>query len=74
MARKRKKKSIARRIGAWALLILVALLLLSMLLTLPLRWFNPPTSAFMLRDDSGRIPVMFYWQEWLLCRKAPSKS
>lgn len=64
MARKRKKKSIARRLGAWTLLLLAALLLLSTLLTLPLRWFDPPTTAFMLQDNSGRIPVMYHWQDW----------
>lgn len=66
MARKRKKKPIARRLGTWALLLLATLLLLSMLLTLPLRWFDPPTTAFMLQDDSGRIPVMYQWQDWAM--------
>lgn len=64
MARKRKKQSMARRLGVWALFFVAALLLLSMLLTLPLRWFDPPTSAFMLQDDSGRIPVLYQWQDW----------
>ena len=36
----------------------------SILLILPLRWFDPVTSAFMLRDDSGRVPPMFQWVEW----------
>jgi monofunctional biosynthetic peptidoglycan transglycosylase len=36
----------------------------SILLILPLRWFNPITSAFILSDDSGRVPPMQVWVDW----------
>jgi len=64
MARRRRKKSLLRRLGTWALIALPVVLLLSMLLTLPLRWVDPTTTAFMLQDDSGRVPVMFEWRDW----------
>ena len=44
--------------------VLTALLVLSVALVLPLRWIDPPTSSFMLRDDSGRIPVAYEWADW----------
>jgi len=44
-----------------ALMILVAL---SWMLVLPFRWINPPASAFMLQDDSGRVPVAYEWMDW----------
>jgi len=62
MARRRKKKSLLRKLGTWALIAVLAVLLLGMLLTLPLRWVDPSTTAFMLQDDSGRVPVMYEWR------------
>lgn len=50
----------ARRLVV-ALVILVAL---SWALVLPFRWINPPTTAFMLQDKSGRIPVAYDWMDW----------
>ncbi len=41
-----------------------ALFALGVALTLPLRWFDPPTTAFMLGDDSGRDPLLHEWQDW----------
>jgi monofunctional biosynthetic peptidoglycan transglycosylase len=37
---------------------------ISLLLILPLRWFDPATSAFMLQDDSGRDPLLHTWVAW----------
>jgi len=37
---------------------------LSWLMVLPFVWINPPTTAFMLQDDSGRIPVLHEWVSW----------
>jgi monofunctional biosynthetic peptidoglycan transglycosylase len=42
----------------------IALVLLSILLVLPLRWLEPPTTAFMLKDQSGRVPVLYEWTDW----------
>jgi monofunctional biosynthetic peptidoglycan transglycosylase len=33
-------------------------------MVLPLRWFNPITTAFMLQDDSGREPLLHEWVDW----------
>ena len=41
-----------------------AFVLASVILVLPLRWIDPPTTSFMLQDDSGRIPVAFEWTGW----------
>lgn len=38
--------------------------LLSVVLVLPLRWFNPPVTAFMLQDDSGIRPLRHEWVAW----------
>ena len=38
--------------------------LVSIALVLPLRWIDPPTTSFMLQDDSGRIPVAYEWTAW----------
>lgn len=62
--RKRKKNSRTRRIRKYVLLVILALMFASVALTLPLRWFDPVTTSFMLRDDSGRIPVLHEWHEW----------
>ena len=64
MPKKRRGKPVLRRLAAWSLVLALALVLASMLLTLPLRWFDPGTSSFMLQDDSGRVPVMFDWRDW----------
>ena len=47
--------------AAWAFLLLVVA---SVAVTLPLRWLDPPTTAFMVADDSGRIPVLQEWVDW----------
>ncbi|HNP34563.1 MAG TPA: monofunctional biosynthetic peptidoglycan transglycosylase [Woeseiaceae bacterium] len=47
------------------LLLLVAFFVaLSFVLILPLRWVNPPVTAFMLRDHSGRDPLLREWTTW----------
>lgn len=33
-------------------------------MTLPLRWLDPATTAFMLRDGSGRDPLLHEWRDW----------
>ena len=60
----RKRPRLRGRVGRWILLVSVAILALSLLLVLPLRWINPPTTAFMLQDRSGRIPVQYDWVAW----------
>lgn len=47
-------------------LVMVGLLVfgLSLLMVLPFRWLDPPTTAFMLQDKSGRVPVLHEWVAW----------
>lgn len=62
MARKAKRSRL-RSIAKWFGLSVAGLVICSILLVLPLRWFDPVTSAVMLADDSGRIPVLFEWRD-----------
>jgi monofunctional biosynthetic peptidoglycan transglycosylase len=64
VARRRDKPGIAGRIFRWIATLAVLLLLLSVALVLPLRWIAPPTTAFMLQDESGRVPVLYEWAAW----------
>jgi monofunctional biosynthetic peptidoglycan transglycosylase len=69
--KRRGRKSGTGKQGAWlrrlarlALITAATAFVLSMLLVVPLRWIDPPTTAFMLRDGSGRIPVLYAWVDW----------
>ena len=33
------------------------------MLVVPLRWFNPVTTSFMLQDESGLDPVLYEWTD-----------
>jgi len=33
-------------------------------MVLPLRWVDPPTTAFMLQDDSGQDTLLHEWSAW----------
>ncbi len=44
--------------------IFAGFLALGVALVLPLRWFDPATTAFMLQDDSGRDPLLHEWRDW----------
>jgi monofunctional biosynthetic peptidoglycan transglycosylase len=62
----RRKKTISRR-RRWLKAAAVAALLFvaaSVLLVLPLVAVDPPTTAFMLQDDSGREPLLHDWVDW----------
>ena len=43
---------------------MVVVLVLSLSIVLPFRWINPSTTAFMLQDNSGRVPVAYEWLDW----------
>ncbi len=74
MAAKRKAKKpadsrarrILRRVLRWTGIVVVASVALSVLAVLPLRWIDPPTTSFMLRDGSGsgREPLLHEWVDW----------
>lgn len=64
MGLKQRTRKNWRRALKWLLAAVVVVILLSASLTLPLRWFNPVTTAFMLRDTSGRESLSHEWVEW----------
>jgi monofunctional glycosyltransferase len=59
-----RKKSRWRRWLLRAAIVAASVLFLSLCLTLPLRWIDPPTTSFMLQDDSGRDPLLHDWFAW----------
>lgn len=71
----RRKKKQPGWVWRWtrrALFAVLAFLVACVLLVLPLRWIDPVTTAFILRDDSGRVPVLQVWSDWEeLGRAAP---
>lgn len=40
------------------------LFLASCIVVLGLRWIDPPTTAFILQDTSGRDPLLYQWVKW----------
>lgn len=64
MPRRKRRRSPGRFLLRWFLLVTVTASLLSLALVLPWRWINPPATAFMLQDSSGRVPVAYDWQDW----------
>lgn len=58
------EKSAFRRWAGRVVLLVLVLAGLSVALVLPLRWFDPATTAFILRDESGREPVAQEWHSW----------
>ena len=68
--KKNKNPGLVERLARRLFVVVVVLLVLSWVLVLPFRWVNPPTSAFMLQDSSGRIPVAYQWADWVQLRGA----
>ncbi|MDA0706621.1 MAG: monofunctional biosynthetic peptidoglycan transglycosylase [Proteobacteria bacterium] len=64
-----KQRKLRRRLR-WIAIAVGLPVIVSLLLVLPLRWFNPITSAFMLQDDSGREPILHEWQAWPALRQS----
>ena len=64
MARRKKKTSVKKRWPKRIAIATLVLVLASFLLVLPLVHFNPPTTAFMLQDGSGRDPLLHEWVAW----------
>ena len=63
-SRKQQAPGKIRLVFRWAGYVATGLVILSFAFVLPFRWVNPTTSAFMLADDSGRVPVMHEWVAW----------
>lgn len=64
MARRKKKQALWRRWVRRLVILVLGFVAVSFLLVLPLRWLAPVTTAFMLRDDSGRDPLLHEWADW----------
>jgi monofunctional biosynthetic peptidoglycan transglycosylase len=64
VAKARRKKKSGVRWRRWLPVALCVPVIASISLTLPLRWLNPSTTAFILQDDSGRVPVYQEWRDW----------
>lgn len=68
MTRRRKNtkptKRPVRKYLRRAAIVLAVPIVASFVLILPLRWFNPATTAYMLADDSGREPLLHEWVNW----------
>ncbi len=62
--RQKTRAGLLRRLSKWAVIVVGLALAQSVLLVLPLRWIAPPTTAFMLRDSSGREPLLYEWIPW----------
>lgn len=66
----KERRGTVRQFVRRLFLTVLILMVLSWMLVLPFRWINPPTSAFMLQDNSGRIPVAYEWLDWADLRGA----
>ncbi len=62
-ARKKTARPL-RRLVRWSAFVLLGAFVASVALVLPLRFLAPATSAFMLQDDSGRVPPAYEWRDW----------
>jgi monofunctional biosynthetic peptidoglycan transglycosylase len=68
--RKVKRRPIVHRLARVAALAFLAFVVLSFMLVLPLRWFNPMTTAFMLQDDFDGA-LRHEWVAWQKIGTAP---
>jgi len=64
MAKRKRRKPRRRRWRKWSAIAIAIPVVAGVLLTLPLRWLNPVTTSFIVRDDSGRVPVFQEWRAW----------
>ncbi len=62
--KKKKKRGFFKRLRRWVLIVCLLVLILSILIVLPFRWIDPPTTAFMLQDESDRDPLLQEWVAW----------
>ncbi len=70
--RKNKKgRGLLKRLMRWLSIGGLSVFALSLLMVLPFHWIDPPTTAFMLQDESGRKPVLYEWVGWKNLGVAP---
>ena len=53
-----------RRVGRVAAYVLLAFVLVSVSAIVPLRWVDPPTTAFIVFDPNDRVPLRQEWTDW----------
>lgn len=73
MARRKKsnkKRSWQKRLLRGVVIAILSFMVLSFMLVLPLRWFNPASSAFMMQDDYEG-PLQHEWVAWVDIGLAP---
>ena len=63
MAKTRRKQP-THRIRRWLLLAAAVAVIAPLALVVPLRWIDPPTSAFMLRDRLAGVEIEQRWIGW----------
>ncbi|NQV85651.1 MAG: monofunctional biosynthetic peptidoglycan transglycosylase [Woeseiaceae bacterium] len=69
--KKTKGRSFYKMLVRWLCVGGLTFFCLSLLMVLPFRWIDPPTTAFMLQDDSDRKPVLYEWSAWGKIGTAP---
>lgn len=57
-------RGVLKRIGRFFVFGVLLCVLLSFLVVLPIRWLDPPTTAFMLLDDSDASSLRYTWIGW----------
>lgn len=63
--KQRQRKGFMRKLGATLFGMLLGLVLLSIAVTLPLRWVDPPTSAYMWLDEQRfQRDIQYRWREY----------
>lgn len=60
----KKGRNFFRWLGRTFVIVTLLIVLLSLLIVVPIRWINPPTTAFMLQDNSGIRPLKQEWVDW----------
>jgi monofunctional biosynthetic peptidoglycan transglycosylase len=64
-SRRRRRRTWKRRIGRLLLDLALLAVLLGVVLVLPWRWIDPPTTAFIARERIERDgPVHYRWRSW----------
>jgi monofunctional biosynthetic peptidoglycan transglycosylase len=62
--KRKRRRTTARRLGRWLVIGVLLGLTISVLLVLPLRWINPPTTAFVLQDSAAQNVLFYDWAAW----------
>jgi monofunctional biosynthetic peptidoglycan transglycosylase len=65
------RSGVLRRLRQSLIVLVVSAVTLTWLIVLPLRWIDPTTTAFMLRDGSARDASSHEWSAWTEIGSAP---